>query len=234
MEILENKGVLDDTAIIISADHGENMGELGIYGEHGTADQATCHIPMIVKWPGGQSGITDDGLHYNIDLAPTLADLLGGQKQALWDGESYASVITEGEDAGRSELILSQCAHVCQRAVRFDDWIYIRTYHDGYRLYPRELLFNLSDDPWEMRDVAAENPDICREAAYRLMNWHDHMMETMPRPYDNDPLWTVMQEGGPMHTWGAFEDYCDRLAETDRAEGAVLLRERFGNKYRHP
>ena len=66
------------------------------------------------------------------------------------------------------------------------------------------------------------------------MNWHDHMMETMPRPYDNDPLWTVMQEGGPMHTWGAFEDYCDRLAETDRAEGAVLLREKFGNKYRHP
>ena len=234
VEILENKGVLDDTAIIISADHGENMGELGIYGEHGTADQATCHIPMIVKWPGGQSGITDEGLHYNIDLAPTLSDLLGGQKQALWDGESYAPVITEGTDAGRSELILSQCAHVCQRAVRFDDWIYIRTYHDGYRLYPRELLFNLSDDPYEMRDVAAENPNICREAAYRLMNWHDHMMETMPRPYDNDPLWTVMQEGGPMHTWGAFEDYCDRLAETGRAEGAVLLREKFGNKYRHP
>ena len=37
-----------------------------------------------------------------------------------------------------------------------------------------------------------------------------------------------------MHTWGAFEDYCDRLGNTGRAEGAVLLREKFGDKYRHP
>ena len=40
---LSSRGVLDDTAIIISADHGENMGELGIYGEHATADQGTIH-----------------------------------------------------------------------------------------------------------------------------------------------------------------------------------------------
>ena len=234
MKILEEKGVLEDTAIVISADHGENMGELGIYGEHGTADQATCHIPLIVKWPNGQSGVVDDGLHYNIDMAPTLADLLGGQRQALWDGASYAATVTDGTDCGRDELILSQCAHVCQRAVRFDHWMYIRTYHDGYRLYPKEMLFDLDADPRELQDVAGDHPDICREAVYRLSNWHDEMMATMPKPYDNDPLWTVMQEGGPMHTWGALEEYVERLKKTNREEGAVLLWEKFKDQYRHP
>ena len=32
------------------------MGELGIYSEHGTADEATCRIPLIIKWPGGPKG----------------------------------------------------------------------------------------------------------------------------------------------------------------------------------
>lgn len=234
VRLLEEKGVLEDTAIIISADHGENMGELGIYGEHGTADHATCHIPLIIKWPGGKSGLVDNGLHYNIDMAPTIADLLGGQQSSLWDGASYAPTLTNGTPCGHNELIVSQCAHVCQRAVRFDNWIYIRTYHDGYRLYPREMLFDLASDSHEQNDVAQNHPNICREAAYRLMNWHDHMMETMPRPYDNDPLWTVMQEGGPMHTWGALEKYSERLKKTGRAKGAAQLFEKFNNKYRHP
>jgi choline-sulfatase len=77
------------------------------------------------------------------------------------------------------------------------------------------------------------SPDICREAVYRLSNWHDEMMATMPKPYDNDPLWTVMQEGGPMHTWGALEEYVERLKKTNREEGAVLLWEKFKDQYRH-
>lgn len=67
---------MEDTAILISADHGESLGELGIYSEHGTADEATCRIPMIVRWPGGKKGIVEEGLHYHLDLGPTLASLL--------------------------------------------------------------------------------------------------------------------------------------------------------------
>ncbi len=36
----------------------------------------------------------------------------------------------------------------------FGDWMYIRTYDDGYHLFPKEMLFNLKDDPYEQRDVA--------------------------------------------------------------------------------
>ena len=56
LQALEQTGVLDDLAIIVSSDHGENMGELGIYGEHATADRITTRIPLIVRWPGGPGG----------------------------------------------------------------------------------------------------------------------------------------------------------------------------------
>ena len=61
LDALREKGVYDDLAIIITADHGENFGELGVYSEHGTADEPTCHIPLIIKWPGVRPGSTDAG-----------------------------------------------------------------------------------------------------------------------------------------------------------------------------
>ncbi|MEH7272235.1 sulfatase [Neobacillus vireti] len=194
---LEELGVMEDTAILISADHGENMGELGIYSEHGTADQGTCHIPMIIRWPNGLKGTVDEGLHYHLDLAPTLASLLGGQKAKSWDGESYADSIINGNPTGRDYLVLSQCAHVCQRSVRFGDWLYIRSYHDGHNGFPKEMLFNLIEDPYEQVNLAEERRDICKEAVYHLNEWHDEMMSSMD--FDVDPLWTVMNEGGPLH-----------------------------------
>ncbi|NIK75133.1 arylsulfatase A-like enzyme [Paenibacillus castaneae] len=197
LRTLEKLGIMEDTAIIISADHGENMGELGIYSEHGTADQATCRIPMIVRWPNGLKGVQDDGLHYQLDLAPTLAELLNTPKVESWDGLSYAGSITKGEQTGRDYLVISQCAHVCQRSVRYEDWLYIRSYHDGYHGFPKEMLFDLKNDPYEQYNLASERRDICREAVYLLNEWHDEMMMTMKE--DNDPLWTVMKEGGPFH-----------------------------------
>ncbi|MGB9620500.1 MAG: sulfatase, partial [Armatimonadota bacterium] len=147
--VLDEQGVFDDVAIIISSDHGENLGELGLYAEHATADSITCRIPMIIRWPGGKVGYVDEGLHYNLDLAPTLAELLGQQPLPAWDGRSYAPAILEGRSCGREYLVVSQCAHTCQRGVRFGDWLYIRTYHDFFHLYPDEMLFNLKQDPYE-------------------------------------------------------------------------------------
>ncbi|MGH2356062.1 MAG: sulfatase-like hydrolase/transferase [Chloroflexota bacterium] len=49
---LDDLGVLDETAIIFSADHGENQGELNVYGDHQTADRCTSNVPLIVRWPG--------------------------------------------------------------------------------------------------------------------------------------------------------------------------------------
>ncbi|HQZ37220.1 MAG TPA: sulfatase, partial [Ilumatobacteraceae bacterium] len=61
-------GVLDDTAILLSSDHGEAFGELGVYADHQAADEATTHIPSILRWPGLAPRV-DSGLHYHLDIA---------------------------------------------------------------------------------------------------------------------------------------------------------------------
>lgn len=235
---LKAAGVYDDTMIIISADHGENLGELGIYAEHGTADDATCRVPLIVRYPGGVKGTQNTKFHYNLDLVPTLMDLLGGPVQPLWDGTSFASALTAGENLGRDEVVLSQCAHVCQRSVRWDRWLYIRTFHDGFHLFPQEMLFDLEEDPHEQEDCAPRHPELCREGMWRLARWHDTQMQKMARTANDmvDPLWTVIREGGPFHANLAeyghpgpadFAAYLKHLEATGRREGAEGLRKKY-------
>lgn len=228
---LEEQGVMDDLAVIISADHAENLGELGLYGEHATADSTTCRIPMIIRWPGGKPGHVDTGLHYQLDLAPTLADLLGQHKIPAWDGSSYAPAITRGSDCGRDYLVLSQCAHTCQRGVRFREWLYMRTYHDFYHLWPDEMLFDVDNDPHERHNLAPERPDICGEAARYLTEWHAAMMATMPPGCDVDPLWTVMKEGGPAHARGRLERYCEFLERTGRGWAVPELKKKHPREF---
>jgi arylsulfatase A-like enzyme len=233
---LKEKNLYDDTAIVVSADHGENQGELGIYGEHGTADDGTCHIPLIVKWPGGAKGARNTKFQYNLDLAPTLMDLLKGKRQELWDGQSYAPAIVSGENIGRDEVTISQCCHVCQRSVRWENWLYMRTYHDGFHLFPQEMLYDLEADPHEQNNLAEQHPDLCREGQWRLSRWHDAQMQKMALTGNDvvDPLWTVMKEGGPFHARmtspgnpggrDGVEAYFTRLEQTGRKEEAEALR----------
>jgi arylsulfatase A-like enzyme len=223
---LAEEGVLDDLAIIISADHGENFGELGIYGEHATADLPNCRIPLIVRWPAGGQGSVDRGLHYHLDLLPTLAGLFGMPASPRWDGQSFAPAILEGKDCGRNSLVLSQCAHVCQRSARWGDWLYLRTYHDGYHLFPGEMLFNLKEDPYEQADLAGSRPEACARGREILQTWQAAMLETMPEGYTQDPLQIVLEEGGPFHARGFLKRYCTRLEATGRGEAAEMLRKR--------
>ena len=231
LEALDKQGVKDDLAIIISGDHAENIGELGIYSEHATADYNTCRIPMIIRWPGARSGHVDDGFHYNLDLPPTLIDLMGGQKAPSWDGRSYSATVTDGKDCGRENIVISQCAHVCQRGVRFGPWMFIRTYHDGFHLFPDEMLYNIESDPHEQDDLADSNPEVCREAVHILNQWHEEMMRTMLDGYDTDPLWTVMKEGGPHHARGHLREYCKRLEKTGRGYAIEELKRRHPREF---
>jgi len=226
-DLLKAQGIYEDTAIIISSDHGENMGELGLYAEHGTADNITCRIPMIIKWPGGLKG-KDKGFRYNLDLVPTMAELLGLPLADSWDGKSYAGLINGKGQAspGHDSLVLSQQAHVCQRSARFGDWIYIRTIRDGFQLFDDEMLFNVKDDPHEQYDLKEKHPEICAEGAKIILDWQDEMMKTSNS--DVDPMWTVYREGGPFHAHDmALDIYLERLETSGRGEAAERLRERY-------
>ena len=220
---LKDNGLYDDTAIIITSDHGENMGELGLYGEHATADQITCKIPMIIKWPQGAKG-RDKEFRYNLDLLPTMADLLGKPIYDKWDGKSYAPLFKGEQSKGWDSLVLSQQAHVCQRSVRFDDYLYMRTIKDGFHLFDDEMLFNIKDDPHEQYNIAKTNPDICTKGAKLILDWLENAMKVSGR----DPMWTVYHEGGPFHAPDSFfVHYLKRLENSGRSEAAAKLREKY-------
>ena len=245
---LKAAGVWEDTAVVVSADHGENQGDLGIYGEHATADRGTCRIPMIVRWPDGSGGTlspgaSDDRLHYHLDWPPTCLELLGaaGEAPAVWDGRSYAATLRDGTPAGRDALVLSQCAHVCQRSARWDApggphrWLYVRTYHDGLHPFPKHMLFDLAADPHELNDLAEQRPEVVREGAARILDWHDEAMAAVVRdcPDVVDPMYTVLSEGGPLHArhdvHGEPVDlavYAQRLRDTGRPEAAAAYEQR--------
>ena len=225
IDCLKAQGIYDETAIIITADHGENMGELGIYSEHGTADSATCRVPLVIKWPGKAAGTVDSALRYQLDLAPTMAELLGVQPSAHWDGVSFAGALDGAPCAGRDSLVVSQMAHVCQRSAVFGDWLYMRTVHDGFHLFDSEMLFNLKDDPHEQRDVKAEHPELCAQGAKIILDWIDAEMARSRS--DADPMWTVMREGGPYHAHYDLAKYIARLRATGREDGAEALEKKY-------
>ncbi|WP_258933686.1 sulfatase-like hydrolase/transferase [Nesterenkonia pannonica] len=93
LDALEEMGIRDEVAIVVSADHGEAFGELGSYGEHGFASEPVHHIPLLISWPGlseDAQNSSDSSLLYNIDYAPTICELLGLEIPEKWQGESFA------------------------------------------------------------------------------------------------------------------------------------------------
>jgi hypothetical protein len=110
--------------------------------------------------------------------------------------------------------------------VRFGLWLFIRTYHDGYHLFPREMLFNVEEDPHEQRDLAEARPNLRREGAAQLLDWHDEMMAGSTT--DVDPMWTVMRKGGLFHARGRLRECCGYLERTGRGWAVPEL------KRRHP
>ena len=199
---LDDLGIGDETAVIVSSDHGETLGELGIYCDHQTADLHTHRVPAVMRWPGLTGGHTDAALRYQVDLAATVVDLLGGTVPAAWDGQSFASELadraTTSADTRREHLILSCAAWATQRAVRFDRWLCIRTYHDAFHGFPPTMLFDVVEDPHEKVNLAQKHTDIVDRAARLLLEWEAAGMKRSPS--GTDPLWTVMFEGGGYYT----------------------------------
>jgi len=231
---LDKAGVLDETAIIVSADHGENLGELNIYGDHQTADLITTHVPMIIHWPGvtdKQGGRHDTGLHYANDMAATVIELLGQDVPDIWDGVPFTHSLRSGQSAGRDYLVVSQGAWSCQRGVRFNHegnhYFAVRSYHDGYHGFPDLMLFDVDNDPHEQHNLCLQSMEIGNLAMSLLEEWTGEMMRTAT--HGQDPMWTVMNAGGAFHTRGRLPQYLERLRETGREGWADRLAAKHPN-----
>jgi arylsulfatase A-like enzyme len=232
LQDLKDLGIYEETAILISADHGENQGELNIWGDHQTADQCTNRVPLIVRWPGitdSAAGEAHHALHYHLDLPATLVDILAGEAPSSWDGESFASSLQHETDTGRPYLVISQGAWSCQRSVRWDNWLLIRTYHTGMKAFPEYMLFDIEADPHETTNLAGRRPQILGHGLRLLDEWVGGQMY---RGLRGDPFWGVIAEGGPLHAneqSADWRNYLQRLRETGRAHHAEQL-EVFGGR----
>ena len=76
--------------------------------------------------------------------------------------------LNEGKDDGRDFVVASNCAWSCQRSVRWGDWLFMRTYHDGLKDLPPEMLFNIASDPHLTHDLASEKSDVTDEGMATL------------------------------------------------------------------
>ena len=223
---LADLGVLDETAVFVSSDHGEAFGELGVYADHQAADEATCHIPAVVKWPGIEAQVFD-GLQYHLDIGATIVDLAGLKVPRHWDGQSVAGHLRGKTSGGRDHLVLSQGAWSCQRSVRWDDYLYLRTWHDGFHAHwNEEMMFDITQDPHEQKDLFSSQPEKVVEGRELLQTWTE---EQLDRSYSStDPMEVVLEEGGPFHVRGHLSSYLERLEKTGRSRWAEILRERHG------
>lgn len=97
LDSLEEKGVLDDTLIIYTSDHGEFLGDYNCYGKRSFLDSA-ARIPMIVKYPGCAKGSKCEQPVSLIDIMPTLLEYAQIQPEDDYDGTSLFSILEKKSD----------------------------------------------------------------------------------------------------------------------------------------
>jgi arylsulfatase A-like enzyme len=148
-----------ETAIVITADHGEAFGEHKIYRHAFELYEVLVHVPMFIYIPG-QPARTVDAYRSHIDLVPTLFDLLGAKKDPEHRGKSFApELFGETPDARDVICDLPEDSHnERRRAFIHDSWKIIAFANDF-----RYELYNLKDDPEEKDNLIKKNPDKARE-----------------------------------------------------------------------
>jgi arylsulfatase A-like enzyme len=182
---LQELGVLDNTLVVFTADHGEVLYEHDRYFGHDIMlYEESIHVPLILRGPGIiREGRTHDLMTSNVDLLPTILDLVGVPpgERAL-DGRSLAPALRGGEEADRpvfaevfppKEVWKSAPLH----AVREGEWKLIA--RDGSET---PELFDLANDPRESENLAADSVARREEMEGTLRRWMG-ASEELPAAY---------------------------------------------------
>jgi arylsulfatase A-like enzyme len=159
---LRQRGLADDTLVVITGDHGEAFGwPHESYGHSGKIYQEDVHVPMVLWNPvmfknAGRSPVV--GAH--VDLSPTVLDILGVDLPPSWQGHSLLS------PSHPRRAYFYGAMDDCLIGVREGKWKYLLNVSQG-----REELHNLEADPLEVTNSAAYEAGVCKELKGRLAAW---------------------------------------------------------------
>ena len=157
---LEARGVLADTLVVITNDHGEELGERGRFGHGHQVFEELVRAPLVVYHPGLVGGRTVRELVEHVDVAPTILDALGREPLAAGEGVSLLPLLTGGRHERPRYAVIEFLED--RRVIRIADWKLVA------RARGDVALFDLATDPGERRDLAAERPIARRLAELHL------------------------------------------------------------------
>jgi arylsulfatase A-like enzyme len=185
ISVLESEGIAEDTAIIVTADHGESFTEHGIVFDHHGLYDVSLHVPLVIDAPEVAVGESDFIQHF--DLTPTILDLLGVNYEAQsFDG---SSLVSDDQPIASRDAIFAEEAHTSrQRTIRTNQRKYIgllegdsQCRYCGISHGAPEELYDLSADPEETTNIIQENEDAANRLRERLDKW----INTIPEPEAN-------------------------------------------------
>lgn len=159
---LRERGLADDTLVIVTGDHGEAFADIHQQRGHAWSvfDEET-RVPLLIwnprLFPSGQRLPLVSG---HVDLNPTIADLLGIAPSGDWQGHSIF------DPAHPQRAYFFAIAGGDLFGVREGDWKYVYDVTSG-----RDSLFNLAVDPREQRNAARGEPARCVELRRRVAAW---------------------------------------------------------------
>jgi len=177
---LERNRIEEDTFIILTSDHGESLGEHGIYFSHHGLYDVTIHVPFILKYGDFLEKKRIIGLVQHVDITPTLLDVLGMEDGALsLDGRSLIPMIFGKLNEIRQEVFCEEADTEWKRAVRTDNYKYIKAVspkdaicqecdqvHGGI-----EELYDMNKDPRENNNIIGKNLNMAKILKEKLSTW---------------------------------------------------------------
>jgi arylsulfatase A-like enzyme len=199
-EIFKRTGLWDNSIIVFTADHGENLGEHH-YLTHGPPYEKALHIPLVIHFPGGKfGGRRMEALVENTDVMPTLMSLCRVHTDSGTDGSSFLPLLfgeTPESDISRDYLFAcGACDDNSGRALSIFDGRYRLTMNLDWSAEP--VLYDVRKDPHEDRDITGENPEQSIRLQRLLFEIADERLSCEPTEMDPETV-RMLQSIGYLH-----------------------------------
>jgi arylsulfatase A-like enzyme len=221
-EALEAQGVMDETIVVVTSDHGETLYDHDCYFDHHGIYDVTLHVPLIIRYPGKvPAGKRVAGYCQQYDLVPTLMELLELEPGIDFDGESLMPMAREEVVSHPSEFYLTECTWMRKHGWRTPQWKLIVALEPDFHFKPPVELYNLVEDPHEDHNLAEEEPGVVDLLRGRMERWIAQREEEtgLPNPIYHQGDWHGHEGIGAFKT---SQQAYDTLHIGDRNQAAKL------------